>query len=176
MPIPEINTLDRYRAILAKSVKTREDLTTLHQVDSDGREYDLSLAANEWNVVAGRPGLLLYVIPHPMGSKQLWMTAFYVAPNSSYTGSHINQRRIITVLEGEITCNGQHYGPGESMTIEPQQSTDWNARSGATGVTLYEFVLPAAPLPDPPLPAGPAADPEHFNLSQPNPHYRHEPS
>ena len=143
MPIPELDNLARYRAILAKSIKTREDLTTLHQTDSDGREYDLALSANEWNIVTGRPGLLLYVIPHPLGTKQLWMTAFYVSPNSSYTGSHIRQGRIVSVLEGEITCNGNVYGPGDSMKIAPLESTDWIAQAGASGVTLYEFVLPA---------------------------------
>ena len=145
MLTPEIDNLSRYRAILATSVKTREALTTLHQHDADGREYDLTLLPSEWNVVPGRPGLLLYVIPHPLGGKSLWMTAFYVAPHATYTGSHINERRLISVLEGEITCNGRTFGPGQSMLIEPRQSTDWVAHSGASGVVLYEIVEPDMP-------------------------------
>ena len=140
MPIPEIDTAGRLRAVYATVVKTRETLTTLHQTDADGREYDLELEDNVWNVVLGRPGLLLFLIPHPMGKKGLWMAAFYVAPGSNYTGSSLAERRIVTVMEGEIDCNGHTYGPGQSLTIEPRECTSWHTPMGATGVTLYEVI------------------------------------
>lgn len=140
MPIPEIDTADRLRAVLATVSKTREVLTTIHQTDSDGREYDLKLEPRTWNVVDGRPGLLLFLIPHPLGKEGLWMAAFYVAPGSNYSGSSLPEQRIVTVMEGEIECNGHHYGPGESMTIKPRERTTWHTHSGAAGVTLYELL------------------------------------
>ena len=140
MPIPEIDTAGRLRAIYATSRETRETLTTLHQVDADGREYDLNLEPKTWNVVNGRPGMLLFLIPHPLGKKGLWMAAFYVAAGSHYTGSSLNERRIVTVMEGEITCNGKEYGPGQSLTIAPNERTTWTAPYGASGVTLYELI------------------------------------
>ena len=158
MPIPEIDTADRLRAVYATVTKTRETLTTLHQTDADGREYDLELEANAWNVVTGRPGLLLFLIPHPMGKKGLWMAAFYVAPGSNYTGSSLAEQRIVTVMEGAITCNGHHYGPGQSLTIKPREKTTWHTESGASGVTLYEIIEqpePAAAEPAEPAQTAP---------------------
>lgn len=140
MPIPEINTVDRLRAVLSTTIQTREVLTTIHQVDSDGHEYDLNMEPNVWNTVAGRPGMLLYMIPHPMGRKGLWMAAFSVAPGSSYTGSSLNEKRIVTVMEGYVLCNGHRYNPGESMTIEPHERTNWVAPLGSNGVTLYQII------------------------------------
>lgn len=140
MPIPEIDTVGRLRAVYATTLKTRETLTTLHQTDADGHEYDLELQPKTWNLVSGRPGLLLFLVPHPLGKPGLWMAAFYVAPGSHYTGSSMAERRIVTVMEGEIDCNGHTYGPGESLTIEPRESTSWCSPSGATGVTLYEII------------------------------------
>ena len=160
MPIPEIDTVGRLRAVYATTRKICETLTTLHQTDADRREYDLQLEEKKWNVVTGRPGLLLFLIPHPLGKKGLWMAAFYVAPGSHYTGSSLAERRIVTVMEGEITCNGHHYGPGESLTIEPREKTTWCSAAGAAGVTLYEVIeLPDPPPPPPLLPFHPSPIP-----------------
>lgn len=142
MQSPEPTTVDRLRAVLATAKSTGEQLTTLHQTDADGREYDVALNRNEWNVVPGRPGVLLYAIPHPLGRPGLWMAAFYVAPNSEYTGSHIAERRLVTVLEGELECNGRTYGPGQCLTIAPRESTTWRVVAGAAGVTLYDVPAP----------------------------------
>jgi hypothetical protein len=163
MPIPEIDMAGRLRAIYATSLQTRETLTTLHQVDADGREYDLKLEPQTWNVINGRPGLLLFLIPHPLGKKGLWMAAFYVAAGSNYTGSSLNERRIVTVMEGEIDCNGQHYGPGESMSIAPHEATTWRTPSGAAGVTLYEII--EAPATPPPSPAAPEEEPAGCSIT-----------
>ena len=81
MPIPELDTMGRLRAVYATHSKIRETLATLHQTDADGREYDLSMPLQTWNVINGRPGLLLFLIPHPLGKEGLWMAAFYVAPS-----------------------------------------------------------------------------------------------
>lgn len=147
MPIPEINTVDRLRAILSSAAETLEILTTIHQVDADGKEYDLDLEPNAWNIVAGRPGMRLYLIPHPLKRKGLWMAAYYVAAGSTYTGSSLNERRIVTVMEGHISCNGNIYGPGDSMSIAPHERTTWSAPMGAAGVTLYQ-VTEEVPLPE----------------------------
>ena len=140
MQLPETDTADRLRAILATTASTRESLTTLHQMDADGKEYDVKLVRSEWTEVPGRPGLILYAIPHPLGRQGLWMTAFFVSPGAEYTGSKLAERRIVTVLEGAIECNGNVYGPGMSMKIDPLLSTTWHSKAGATGATLYEIV------------------------------------
>ena len=132
--------MGRLRAVYATHGKIRETLATLHQTDADGREYDLDLPLQTWNVVNGRPGLLLFLIPHPLGKEGLWMAAFYVAAGANYTGSSLSERRIVTVMEGEIACNGHTYGPGQSLTIEPHERTTWSTPSGAAGVTLYEVI------------------------------------
>lgn len=139
---PDSRTMDRLRAVLATAKSTGEQLATLHQTDADGREYDVQLASAQWTVIPGRPGVLLFAIPHPLGRPGLWMAAFYVSPNSEYTGSHIAERRRVTVLEGELDCNGRVYGPGQSLTIEPRESTCWKVVAGAAGVTLYELSEP----------------------------------
>ena len=135
-------TAERLLAVHFSQRVIRDQLATLHQTDADGREYDVTLTTSRWSVVPGRPGLLLFAIPHPLGYERLWMTAFYVAPNSEYTGSHIAERRLVTVLEGDLACNGRHYGPGDSLTIESHESTSWRAESGAAGVTLYDSPSP----------------------------------
>lgn len=145
MPVPEIEIAGRLQAIYAASRETRQTLTTLHQVDSEGKESNLTLEHKVWNVAEGWPGVMLYVIPHPLGKKELWMAAFYVEPGSHYTGSSLVERRIVTVIEGSISCNGVHYGPGESRVISPGENTTWTALQGASGVTLYEFIDKAEP-------------------------------
>lgn len=116
---------------------------TLHQTDADGREYDVHLMPKEWSVIPGRPGVLLFVIPHPTGRPGLWMAAFYVEPHSEYTGSSLAERRVVTVLEGELDCNGRLYQQGQTLVIEPHEATTWCVTAGAAGVTLYETVSPA---------------------------------
>ena len=138
------STAARLLAIHFSQSVIKEQLATLHQTDADGSEYDVTLTSACWTVVPGRPGVRLFAIPHPLGYERLWMTAFYVAPNSEYTGSHIPERRLVTVLEGDLDCNGRHYGPGESLTIEAHESTSWRVMTGAAGVTLYDS--PAPPL------------------------------
>jgi hypothetical protein len=139
---PEPSTGERLRAIRVQQSSIREQLTTLHQTDSDGREYDIKLTTSQWSVIPGRPGVMLFAIPHPLGQPGLWMAAFYVSPNSEYTGSHIAERRLVTVLEGELDCNGRLYGPGQSLTIAPHESTTWKVVAGAAGVTLYDTPAP----------------------------------
>ena len=144
MQSPENSTAARLRAIHRTQSLVREQLATLHQTDADGREYDVRLSTSNWNVIPGRPGVLLFAIPHPLGQEGLWMAAFFVLPHSEYTGAHIGERRLVTVMEGELFCNGRMYRRGETLTIEPHESTDWKVMSGAAGVTLYDIPAPEA--------------------------------
>lgn len=139
--IPETTTATRLRAVYQAHRTLREEIATLRQYDADGQSYEVPLGST-WQPLPGRAGVQVYHIPNPDGTGGLYLMAFSVEPGASYAGSRIAESRLVELVSGELTCNGQQLRPGNAMWLAPHEATTWHTDPGALGVVRYDLPNP----------------------------------
>lgn len=115
-------------------ISTQLALLTMH--GADGIDIIAPLGS-KWQPLPGREGVLVYHVFHPDRPGALFVTVSLSAPGSYYTGSRIDESRLVGVLEGEIDFDGQPLGAGQFVWIAPKKATSWRSDQGATCVVRY---------------------------------------
>lgn len=139
-PEPEYRKSLRNTAARLAGVAARLEATlVLH--DEQGKDYTVPLGSS-WQPLPGRKGVQIFHIPNPSGEPGLFMTAFCAEPGSEYTGSRIDESRLLVLLEGLMDFNGKPLSPGNVVWIEPGQPTTWHTEPGALGVVRYDSPNP----------------------------------
>jgi hypothetical protein len=135
--LPEPSTSERLSRLVTQQRAVRQQLATLTLHDEAGHDYEVPLAS-AWLPLPGRDGVQMFHIPAPSGELGLFMTVFSVAPGSEYSGSQLDESRLVGLLSGDLECNGQTYRPGQFLWLAPGEPTNWKVRAGALGCVLYD--------------------------------------
>ncbi|GAB3303756.1 hypothetical protein [Hymenobacter tenuis] len=140
LPEPEYRRSLRATAAKLEGIGSRLEATLCLHGD-DGQDYVVPLSS-AWQPLPGRPGVQVFHIPDPSGAPGLYMTAFAVEEGSAYSGSRMDESRLLVLMEGLIECNGHAYKPGEVFWIGPNESTSWHAPLVCLGVVRYNVPSP----------------------------------
>lgn len=96
-------------------------------VHHDGQPDTVAPLAPAWQEWPGLQGCFVYHVPRRAGDTGPYLAICDVAPHVLSEGSHLDESRLIALLEGSATTNGQPLTVGEVLWIAPGQPLDWQA-------------------------------------------------
>lgn len=130
---------DRARALqLAQEIRTDvRALTQLVVHQPGGTDLVAALPAS-WQPWPGLPGVLVYHVPHPASQPGPYLAICQVAAGVASAGAHLDESRLIAVLDGTVTADGQPYRVGQVLWIAPGQPLDWRTDGGYLAAILYD--------------------------------------
>lgn len=117
------------RALAADVAQTRQTLSAI-VVHHDGQPDVVAALAPTWQEWPGLQGCYVYHVPRRAGDTGPYLAICDITPAVLSEGAHLDESRLIAILEGSATLNGQLVRVGEVRWIAPGEPLSWLAGPG----------------------------------------------
>lgn len=142
MPNQDSPHRQAFRDIAAALDGQMERMATLTLRDEKTGLAVVAPLGSRWQPLPGRDGVRIFHVPDPSGAPGLYLTVCVTEPGAHYSGSVIDESRLLALMEGQLQHNGTLYTPGQVVWIAPGEPSTWAAEFGALAVIRYNVPPP----------------------------------
>lgn len=104
---------------------------------ADGSDVVAPLAS-AWQPWPDLPGVRVFHVPHWAGEPGAFLIICQVEAGVQSLGAHLDESRLIALLDGELTAAGHPYRRGQMLWIAPGEPLDWRTECGYLAAILYD--------------------------------------